>query len=266
MDTEHLAERYATDSIRKYLDNKKEPKTQHVMLDRVFPVERRIRSIMGGLETSLGTTFWETLAKKIAKQNGFSLKNPKDFQKPSLLPLKVSNFLTEIKQKREDPNKTTNYEEILEKLQSICFAESKGELDWVEASSGDGVDLWFTKEGNHYIFDTKTVNINAASANNFANKVLHWYAYFWLKYPDKKLIASIAFPYSPYSPTFDANSWWKQNGGRAKPLERNKDALVQNEFWDLLGGENTWESILSGFDNVDSEKLREDYSRLFYGK
>jgi hypothetical protein len=48
--------------------------------------------------------------------------------------------------------------------------------------------------------------------------------------------------------------------------KRNKDALVQNEFWDLLNGENTWESILLGFGNVDSEKLREDYSVLFHGK
>ena len=43
--------------IRKYLINRKITTCQ--VLDDIFPQERRIRSLIGGLETSLGTTLWE---------------------------------------------------------------------------------------------------------------------------------------------------------------------------------------------------------------
>ena len=79
MDIEYLAEKTATDAIKRYLDNKKTPTNQHIILDRVFPVERRVRSIIGGLETSLGTKFWEKLAKEIARENGFSLLSNFDY-------------------------------------------------------------------------------------------------------------------------------------------------------------------------------------------
>jgi hypothetical protein len=36
------------------------------ILDLIIPVERKIRSVVGGLETSLGTTLWEPLAKNLA--------------------------------------------------------------------------------------------------------------------------------------------------------------------------------------------------------
>ena len=56
-------------SIRNFF-KKKEVKNYQV-LDDIFPNERRIRSLIGGLETSLGTTFWEPIAKTLAKLNGF---------------------------------------------------------------------------------------------------------------------------------------------------------------------------------------------------
>ncbi|MHC5725610.1 MAG: TdeIII family type II restriction endonuclease, partial [Nostoc sp.] len=48
-------------SIRKFFNNKKVKNYQ--VLDDIFPNERRIRSLIGGLETSLGTTFWEPISK-----------------------------------------------------------------------------------------------------------------------------------------------------------------------------------------------------------
>ncbi|HFG1940128.1 TPA: TdeIII family type II restriction endonuclease, partial [Vibrio cholerae] len=56
----------------------KEVKTSHV-LDHIFPKERKIRSLIGGLETSMGTRVWEPLAKAFAKSNGFEVLNEKKF-------------------------------------------------------------------------------------------------------------------------------------------------------------------------------------------
>ena len=53
-----------------YFLNKEFDKTNHVILDRFFPNERRTTSIMAGLQTSLGS-YWEKLAKKFASLNGW---------------------------------------------------------------------------------------------------------------------------------------------------------------------------------------------------
>lgn len=266
MTIEKLVEDTITTAITNYLENKGSPETKHVILDSIFPVERRIRSIIGGLETSLGITVWERLAKDIAKANGFSIEDPKRFQKPEKLPKEISTFISQAKQQRENPAEKSDFDDILRNLRALCKA-NKSNLNFIKTSSGDGVDLWFRKNGKNYIFDTKTVQINAGGGNNFANKVLHWYAFFWLKYPEQDLLAGMAFPYSPYPPSFDSDSWWAKNGNRANPLEKGKDAFVQGDFWDLLtDSDDTWSKILSGIRKVDSEKLIKRYSDLFYGK
>ena len=54
-------------SIESFFLNKKV--TVSHPLDLIFPKERRIRSLIGGLETSLGTKVWEPLAKMFAQNN-----------------------------------------------------------------------------------------------------------------------------------------------------------------------------------------------------
>ena len=97
MDIEYLAEKTATDAIKRYLDNKKTPTNQHIILDEYFLLKGEFVDNRGLRNKSW--YYLGKLAKEIARENGFSLKNPKDFQKPSYLPLKVSNFLTEINKK-----------------------------------------------------------------------------------------------------------------------------------------------------------------------
>ena len=267
MDIESIVEDTVKTAIVSYLDKKSAPSTKHVILDSIFPTERRIRSIMGGLETSIGTKIWEKLSYEFARKSGFEIKDTKKFLKPKELPKRVSDYLSKVKQKRENSTNDHTFEDILSELHTICKEESNDNLTYVNTSSGDGIDMWFVKDSVNYIFDTKTVQINAGGGNNFANKVLHWYAYFWLKFPNEKIIAGIVFPYSPYGPTFDSSSWWKNNGNRAKPMQREKDAFVQDEFWDLITGtKNSWSKIKTGISRVDSAKLIEKYSSLFYGR
>ena len=55
-----------TSSIKEYLVKRNKVKTFHP-LDYIFPKERKIRSKVGGLETSLGKNLWERLAKKTCR-------------------------------------------------------------------------------------------------------------------------------------------------------------------------------------------------------
>ncbi len=60
-------------SFFEYFIDKKEPDTQHILLAKLFPEEMRKSSIIQGLQTSLGTTLWEKIAKEFAISSGFTI-------------------------------------------------------------------------------------------------------------------------------------------------------------------------------------------------
>ena len=74
---------------------KKKPKPCFQVLDLLIPEERKIRSIVGGLEGSLGKTLWEPLAKKLAIQNGFEIIHD-DLLCPTHIPSELDNTLKGI--------------------------------------------------------------------------------------------------------------------------------------------------------------------------
>ena len=75
-------------------------KVEHV-LDLIFPRERRIRSLIGGLETSLGTRLWEPLAKAFAEQGGFSVLDEKEFnRRVPVLPESIRHLISDFEEKK----------------------------------------------------------------------------------------------------------------------------------------------------------------------
>lgn len=263
---EAIVQKIVTEAISTYLDKKKEPTSQHVILDRVFPTERRIRSIMGGLETSLGTTVWEKLALAIASSNDFEVLNKKDFLKPINMPPTINALIARWRQDREVPGANFGLEPFILELRKIIATEIDiSKINFTKVSSGDGIDLWLEKDNTEYIFDIKTVQINAGNGNAFAGKIMTWYAYRFLSNPSADIKIAMVFPYSPYKP-FTVDSWWANQGGRAYPLKREDDALVQDDFWNLLTGQNnTWQRILKAFDKLGESGFAEKYYPLFYG-
>ena len=77
------------DSLQNFFRGK-EVKVVHP-LDLIFPKERRIRSLIGGLETSLGTRVWEPIAKTLAKNNGYTVLDEKEFNTQGI---GVANIVT----------------------------------------------------------------------------------------------------------------------------------------------------------------------------
>ena len=91
---------------------------------------------------------------------------------------------------------------------------------------------------------------------------MEWYAYRILTDPQIDVKIAMAFPYSPHKP-FTMDSWWKKQGHKAYPLQRGDDALVQDEFWDLLSGEeHTWSKMLAIFESFRDSDFAEKYHDL----
>jgi len=230
-------------------------KTFHI-LDYLFPAERRIRSLIGGLEGSLGTTLWEPLAKVLAENNKFEIVKEKLLQ-PEPFPLQpVMAKLVHMREKGK-PKITT--EECITILRNEAKKNYRKDVKYINAPRGLGVDVYLKKNGLEYIFDIKTNQVNQGDGLKLNTQLLKWYAYRLTKDPDSQIEARIAFPFNPYD-----KDWWDRNGSRAYPLEKGVDAWVEDEFWDFLSGlEGTWSHIVAIFQELSREGFAEQFHNIF---
>jgi|GEM_PF-550301 len=254
-------------AIQAYLQRRRRNKnySEHVILDRIFPRERHIRSIIGGLETSLGTTLWEPLAKAVAIAGGYEILKPENFKMPVELLPELQAVISKWQRLREKPNYPFEFNHYLDDIKGIIKKFEQKDITYGSVTSGDGIDLWIRKDGKEFATDIKTVQINQNAGKSFAEKIMKWYAYRLMHDSSVDFKAFIAFPYSPYDDR-SIDSWWQRNGGRAYPLIRGIDALVQEEFWNLLGDSpNTWQRILTTFEKMGESDWSNQYHELFYG-
>ena len=249
--------------IENYLESKKNDNINYHVLEEIFPVERRIRSIIGGLETSFGTRVWEPLVKQLASANGFNIKDEKSFKRPKKLPIEVTNLINNWGNKRENSKSEICLNEYINELRKI-IKELNIDYDKVEyedLTKGQGIDIWIEKDGIEYITDIKTTQFNASDGNKFNRHILNWYAYRISNNPDVNIKAFIAIPFNPFK-----KPWYNVMEGRAKPLINNKDIITDKSFWKLISGdENTYENIVKSFQVLKKENLLEKYKDVIYG-
>jgi hypothetical protein len=236
---------FATSSLNK--------KAAFQILDLIMPRERKIRSIVGGLETSMGTTFWEPLAKKLSKANGFVIHEGTEIVKPTKSPDSITKVINEVLEDREHQRGGFSAEESKAEIQNACQIYSTNpNTEWENPPRGHGVDIWISKDGVDYLFDTKTVQPNVGSFQRYLKQIIYWYSYFFARYPNASLNAMIVFPYNPFYP----NNFWDRVVANAKPLVPGKEALVENEFWNFCTGyENSFEAIRKALEHVGENKL-----------
>tara|TARA_B100001121_G_scaffold308940_1_gene334281 strand:- start:1081 stop:2094 length:1014 start_codon:yes stop_codon:yes gene_type:complete len=215
-----------------YFLNKEFDKTNHVILDRFFPDERRTTSIMAGLQTSLGS-YWEKLAKKFASLNGFEIIENSALKKPSFEDKSWSELITNTKEFRETKGgDLSKFKEELNKL----YNPSLTDKHLTKLTKGKGSDLILSKDDQIFIFDIKTVQINANNGNLFNESLILWTAY-W-KYihgiDANKINAKLIIPYNSSNEN-DDDSWWNDFGDRVSPCCM-EDLLIGSHFWRFISG------------------------------
>lgn len=224
---------------------KKKPKFQ--ILDLLIPRERKIRSIVGGLEGSLGTTLWEPLGKALARENGFNVIN-EDLKCPSIMPSSLSNTISSIIEDRIQESGQYNAKSSHEAIKGVCQRYRNTPIgNFKKPKSGRGVDIWLEKDGVNYFFDTKTVQPNLSTLIGCLDQVINWYAFYYSQFPEGKAEGRIVFPYNP---SIDM-SFWEGVIGRGKPLEPFNEAWVEDEFWDFCSGhDGTYKIITEAFNEI----------------
>ncbi|EHQ9271123.1 TdeIII family type II restriction endonuclease [Vibrio parahaemolyticus] len=236
----------------------KEVKTTH-MLDHIFPRERKIRSLIGGLETSMGTRVWEPLAKSFAEGNGYIVCDEANFNsKVPIIPSDILNFIAywEERKLRNPAIPLTQF--WIEVNDLIGSKVNRSTLAFSPIPKGQGVDVILLKDDTYYFFDLKTTQLNAGGGPKFLRNLLCWYTYAALL-GIKNVSCFLAFPFDPHKGNF-----WRRESGKISPLIPRKEAFVGDEFWDVLTGRsNTTEIIESTFKKLGSEGFGQQFSFHF---
>jgi len=110
------------------------------------------------------------------------------------------------------------------------------------------------RHGVEYYFEIKTVKPNIDVFEKSKTKLLEWIAR--KRSPIKVFLA---FPYNPYHP--EPYSRFTETGMMDSP----NDFLVGEQYWDFIGGKNTFTRLLETFDGIGKEykeKLQEKFKKI----
>lgn len=78
----------------------------------------------------------------------------------------------------------------------------------------------------------------------------------WIARRRSPIKVFLAFPYNPYHP--QPYERFTEQG----VLEKREEFLVGKEYWDFLGGENTFEELLTLFDDVGKKFKKRIRSKI----
>jgi hypothetical protein len=231
------------------------------ILDTLFPTERRIRSLIGGLETSMGTVFWEAIAKELAKDNGFEVIE-ESLLVPDPFPHDLQSVIDELCNLRAKGNFISTDECVAKIRQTLNKISFKDHRFILSKKKGHGVDLRIRKGGIEYLFDIKSPRPNVGDFPRYCRQLLDWYAHKLSQDKFGHVEARIAFTSNPYN-----KSWYETEKTKISThLDPSKDILVGNEFWDFCSDyHNTLDTISDLLAELREQKFHLEFYDIFYG-
>jgi hypothetical protein len=208
-------------------------------------------SFIHSLNTNFGTSIFEPVSLVLAKKNF----------KIAVIQTKAGEYISkdaqDVIQEIIDGLTTAKIspdkEQEIKAIRKVC---QQGLMIKVKPTR---VDLIVSSTDNEYfLFDIKTAKPNAGGFKEFKRTLLEWVAVFLANKPDVKINTLIAIPYNPYEP--EPYNRWTMRG----MLDLKKELKVGNEFWDFLGGKDTYQDLLNCFEKVGIE-LRDEIDEYFKG-
>lgn len=195
-------------------------------------------SFIQSINTTLGTSVFEQVAMIIAtphfRQAMHQYKRFNDTISPIAQQV-IQDIVDDLKATRRHPDKPAETIEILKVAQS-------GNIKQIKRPR---IDLFVeANDGTEYYFDLKTAKPNIGEFVGFKRTLLEWVAIRGAQNPNVKVNTMLAIPYNPYEP--EPYQRWTLQGLFDIPNE----ILVAEEFWDFLGGKDTYDNVLQVFEDV----------------
>ncbi|MFQ3548450.1 MAG: TdeIII family type II restriction endonuclease [Armatimonadota bacterium] len=238
-------------TIRKKLQNYK-PESNHMPFHyRLLGKDRMaLFSFIHSINTILGTSVFEQTAVYAANDN-FTSKSRQYKLLGNSISIKaqavIQNIIDELRSGIRKPNWNDEYNEISQVACVEPFTKIKPPV----------IDVFLhSKDDIVYCFDIKTAKPNVESFISLKRKMLEWTAICTANNKIQKIHCYLAIPYNPYEPKpYDR---WTLQGLFDLPNE----VLVASEFWDFIGGKNTYNDMLDTFEQAGLE-LRDEIDLYF---
>lgn len=247
-------ERVLRISLRNKFQNYKPEPASMPFHTRLLGKDRlALYAFIHSLNTNFGTSIFEPVALVLAKKHFKSAKAQviAGDKVSSDAQVVIQKIIDDLTTANTTPDKTAE----IEAIRRVC---QKGNMKKVKPTR---VDLLLqSKNDVLYLFDIKTAKPNVGGFKEFKRTLLEWVAIVLGQNPKTQVNTVIAIPYNPYEP--EPYNRWTMRG----MLDLEKELKVANEFWDFLGGEETYNGLLDCFERVGIE-LRDEidaYFKKFY--
>jgi hypothetical protein len=215
--------------------SKSDKVSPHFFIDRYKPTITKLSFMLTSIRTSLGS-FWEVIAEEFAKENGYEVFKQNTFQESKLLgkaETEMNKFIDERLHKKVRP-----ISDFCTKLDRI-YEQRKANPKTKKWVGGAGADLYFKKDGKIWIFDVKTVQINAGGGNKFDRQLINWLVHQKHQVGNtmeaKDITVGYIFPYNSKAGGDETSheEWMSDQGHKAKPMT-NAEIYAGNKFWEMI--------------------------------
>ena len=229
-----------TDLLSKKIENKLKSygreTTSMPFLARLIQDNEKIAaySFIHSMATTLGMSIYEDISVILAAET--SEEAFRNYGVGGAISNEQKTVISNIISKLRNGNRIAKIdEEIKEVLEASA---ENGEFQ----KSGNIADFFMKRNGQEYYFEIKTVKPNIDVFEKSKTKLLEWVA-------RRRMPVNVylAFPYNPYHPK--PYHRFTEVGMMDSP----NDFLVGDEYWDFIGGENTFPELLKTFDEVGKD-------------
>lgn len=206
---------------------------------------------MHGLNTSLGQSFFENVAKILCDGTKKKFKSKRIYAKQSNI---INEIMTDLKNANHTPD--------LVRENNLLNINSKGKT--IEASEFT-VDCFFITADKVIAIELKSVRPNSGELRGEKQKILSAKAVLNSLYPNKEVKYYFGFPFDPLSDTetgYDKERFLNYLIEGSKFLN-NDEILLSEELWSFLSGdENSMQQILDIINSIATPDFMVEFEIL----
>lgn len=238
------------ESLRNKFQNYKPEADSKPFQTRLLGKDRlALYAFIHSLNTNFGTTVFEPVAKTLAQSKFKNVETQK--KAPKQISSDSQKVIQEIMDDLIAGTRNPNRNEEVAKIKKVV---KLGSIKNVKLTK---IDIYFESNDKIYLVDLKAAKPNFGEFKGFKRTLLEWTAAEYLNTGFRKeVVALIAIPYNPYEP--EPYTRWTMRG----MLDLENELKVADEFWDFLGGKNTYKDLLDCFERVGIE-LRDEIDAYF---
>lgn len=222
--------------------------TSMPFLSRLIQDDEKIAaySFIHSIATSLGMSIYEDVSVILASETSEAAF--RNYGVGGVISKDQQGVISTIVNELRNGERKANIEQEI--IEVLAASSEKGTFQ----KAGNIADFYMLRDGVEYFFEIKTVKPNIDVFEKSKHKLLEWIAR-----KRKHTRVYLAFPYNPYHP--EPYSRFTETGMMNHP----HDFLIGEEYWDLIGGKGTFQSLLETFDEVGKEfkdRLKEKFKEI----